>query len=492
MPQWEKVRQMVDEAAMWWDGDTASLASRYHGQYRPSQFSGGVAGSVSRWFWGAPETQQNRRVHLPLPADIVSTSATLLFDRSPVFTHPDPDLKTRLDTILNPDTFPAELMVAGETCAALGAVGWRIMWDSDVSDYPWIEWVDADAIFPSFSYGRLSSVMFVETLPPLDEKHVWRLFSEHAPGRITYRLMEGTEQSVGMVRPLPDHPNTADLADWVDETSAQDTRIPAMTAGYIPNARPIVGFRRDGKLRHIGRPDLTPDLFPLFDSLDEAWTEVRAEMRLSRKKIIVPDWMLKGQGFGAGASFDHDREVYSPVKGHPDGSMTPDIYAPPLRIDGMLTAAEAWATQIIRRANYSPASFGMDSDSGAMTAREVDARYDASLKTWSAKSSYWRAGLKAAATALLMKDRDLHGMHPDVDPVRVDMARPVQETQLDVAQTVQQLDSARAVSTEQKVAMLWPEWTDDMRDAEAARIINEQAGTVDPALFTQPDQQLDL
>ncbi|WP_019193337.1 phage portal protein [Corynebacterium timonense] len=483
---------MVNEAAMWWEGDTSTLASRYHGQYRPSQFSGGITGSVSRWFWGAPETQQNRRVHLPLPADIVATSATLLFDRAPVFTHPDQEVKGALDNILNPDAFPAELMVAGETCAALGAVGWRIMWDSDVSEHPWIEWVDADAVFPSFSYGRLASVMFVETLPPIDEKHVWRLFSEHTAGRITYRLMEGNEQSVGMVRPLPEHPNTVDLADWVDESSSQTTNIPVMAAGYIPNARPVVGFRRDGKLRHIGRPDLTPDLFPLFDSLDETWTEVRAEMRLSRKKIIVPDWMLKNRGLGMGASFDHDQEVFSPVKGHPDSNMTPEPYSPPLRIDAMLSAAEAWATQIIRRANYSPASFGMDSDGGAMTAREVDARYDASLKTWSAKSSYWRAGLKDAATALLMKDRDLHGKHPDVEPVRVEMARPVQETRNDVAQTVQSLDAARAVSTEQKVAMLWPEWDDERRDVETARILQEQAGTVDPALFAQADEPIDM
>ena len=79
MPDWEPVRSMVDEASMWWEGDVSQLASKYHAQYRPSQYSGGVKGAMSRWFWGNPDQKQDRRVHMPLAADIAATSATLLF-----------------------------------------------------------------------------------------------------------------------------------------------------------------------------------------------------------------------------------------------------------------------------------------------------------------------------------------------------------------------------------------------------------------------------
>ncbi|WP_235840685.1 phage portal protein [Corynebacterium liangguodongii] len=486
---------MVAEAALWWEGNTAQLASTYHTQYRPSQFTGGVVGGVSRWFWGTPDTQQRRRVHLPLAADIAATSATLLFDRAPTFTHPNQDIKTSLDTLVNPNTFPSELLVAGESCAALGGVGWRIMWDTTMSDHPWIDWVDADMVFPTFRYGRLESVMFCEQLPaiPMD-KHVYRLFTEHEHGRITYRLMAGHANNVGRVVSLGDHPATIPLISLVDADSAQETGLNALTAGYIPNARPVVGLRRDGQLRNIGRPDLTPDLFPLFDALDEVWTEIRAELRLSRKKIIVPDWMLETRGFGAGTAFNDDREVFSPVRGRPDSSQGIEVYAPDLRVDDMLTAASAWAEKIIQRANYSPASFGMDTASmgaGTPTAREIEARYDASLRTWSAKSAYWLTGLQEAVNVLVQRDRFMHGQATIIEPISVHMERPVQETLADKAQTIQALDAARAISTGEKVAMLRPEWDDQRQADEVERIMQEQGVVTDP-FGTAPDQPVDL
>lgn len=488
------VTRMVGDAAMWWEGDTAQLSSAYHAQYKPSQFAGGVVGAVSRWFWGSPQQTQVRRVHMPLAADIASTSGTLLFDRAPVFSHPDGDIQSHIDDLLDPGTFPADLRVAGESCAALGAVGWRVMWDTDISDHPWVDWVDADAVYPTFSYGRLQSVLFCEQLPAHgDKKYVYRLFTDHTRGRIDYRLMEGTATDVGRIVPLTDHPTAAPLADHVDAGGGQDTGIRVMTAGYIPNAKPVVGFRKDGQLRHIGRPDLTPDLYPMFDALDEVWTEIRAEIRLSRKKIIVPDWMLDTHGIGTGQYFDNDREVFSPVRGRPDSNQGVEVYAPSLRIDAMVDAATAWTEKIIQRANYSPASFGLDtSGTGGVTAREIEARYDASLKTWAAKATYFKTGLKALATALIQMDRTIHGYNPDVEPPRVDMERPVQETPLDRAQTIKELDLARSVSLETRVGMQWPEWDDDMKSQEVARIKAEQAGAMDPMFAPDENPLLDL
>ena len=159
----------------------------------------------------------------------------------------------------------------------------------------------------------------------------------------------------------------------------------------------------------------------------------------------------------------------------------------------MVDAATAWTDKIIQRANYSPASFGLDTTtSGNPTAREIEARYDASMKTWSSKSAYWRAGLKAAATALMQRDSIMHGKPIDIDPPRIDMDKPVQETAQDRAQTIQALEAARSASTETRVAMQWPDWDADMQAQEVERIKLEQAGTYDPALFAQPDDQLDL
>ncbi|MFS0188825.1 hypothetical protein ACWWUY_02675 [Corynebacterium striatum] len=71
------------------------------------------------------------------------------------------------------------------------------------------------------------------------------------------------------------------------------------------------------------------------------------------------------------------------------------------------------------------------------------------------------------------------------------MAAPVQETMLDKAQTVQALDAARAISTEQKLNLLYPEWDEEDKAEEVAKILAEQTGTLDADLNLEADDPLD-
>ena len=52
------------------------------------------------------------------------------------------------------------LIEAAETCAALGGVFLRVVWDTDIQDRPWIDLVPPDAAVPEFKYGRLVAVTF--------------------------------------------------------------------------------------------------------------------------------------------------------------------------------------------------------------------------------------------------------------------------------------------------------------------------------------------
>lgn len=122
------------------------------------------------------------------------------------------------------------------------------------------------------------------------------------------------------------------------------------------------------------------------------------------------------------------------------------------------------------------------------TAREVEAEYQASIQTWKAKSRYMRAGLSQLADALLEVDAWLNGGTIPTDRVKVTMTAPAQETMLDKAQTIQALDAARAISTQQKIDMLHTEWDEEDKQAEVDRIIAEQAGTFDPLGNIKPDE----
>ena len=61
----------------------------------------------------------------------------------------------------------------------------------------------------------------------------------------------------------------------------------------------------------------------------------------------------------------------------------------------------------------------------------------------------------------------------------IEFTAPVQETMKDKAQTLQALDSARAISTETKVDYLWPEWPDAQREQEVERINLQNSGAMD-------------
>lgn len=496
--KWAPVTSMVGDASLWWEGDTKQLDSHYGGAgatFRPSQFAGGVVGAVSRFFWGqpTPKGQSNRKMHLPIAADIAATSASLLFDTPPTFTVDDEQAQAHLDDMLNDDRFPADLLVMAESCAALGGVYGRIMWDTDVSDDPWIDFVDADSAYPEFSYGKLTAITFHEELPKQDEKHVWRLLSRYTKGRIEYSLYEGRSNTLGDPRPLANHPSTAPLANIVDSQSGVDSHTTGIAATYIPNARPVVGFRGDGQLRNIGRPDISPDLFPLFDMLDETWTDLRREMRLGKQRAVVPEYWLESQGFGKGQEFDLDREFYDAVASTPTEGQGVQFYSPELRFEYYLNLADKIVLEILRRANYSPATFGLagSNTSGQKTAREIESEYQASIQTWKAKSRYMRAGLSELSNALLEVHAWLHNLTPPKVRVKVDMTAPVQETMLDKASTVQALDAARAISTQQKINMLHDEWDEEDKQAEVDRIIAEQAGTFDHQGNLDFDQPLD-
>ena len=485
--KWAPVTSMVGDAALWWEGDTKQLDAHYSGPgatFRPSQFAGGVVGAVSRFFWGqpTPKGQSNRKMHLPIAADIAATSASLLFDTPPTFTVDDEQAQANLDDMLNDDRFPADLLVMAESCAALGGVYGRIMWDTDVSDDPWIDFVDADSAYPEFSYGKLTAITFHEELPKQDEKHVWRLLSRYTKGRIEYALYKGREQNLGDQHPLGDHPSTAPLADIVDAHGGVDSHTTGIAATYIPNARPVVGFRNDGQLRNIGRPDISPDLFPLFD--------MRREMRLGKQRAVVPEYWLESQGFGKGQEFDLDREFYDAMASTPTEGQGVQFYSPELRFEYYLNLADKIVLEILRRANYSPSTFGLaeTTSTGQKTAREIESEYQASIQTWKAKSRYMRAGLSELSNALLEVHAWLHNITPPKARVKVDMTAPVQETMLDKASTIQALDAARAISTQQKIDMLHTEWDEEDKQAEVERILTEQAGTLDPLVNIKPDE----
>lgn len=132
----------IDVHHAWYVGDPTALHKAYQsGQTalatRPSQRAGGVVGAVARFFWGrrTPAHQQRTRLHVPVAADIATTSADLLFAEPPGILLPkggakgqtDHPAQGRLEEIMNSPATHSSLLESAELASAHGGAYERVV-----------------------------------------------------------------------------------------------------------------------------------------------------------------------------------------------------------------------------------------------------------------------------------------------------------------------------------------------------------------------------
>jgi A118 family predicted phage portal protein len=512
-PQCEPINQQYATWAAWWTGDVEQLAGIYAGDgagrdttgFFASErggFRSGVrraAGAVRRWFWGdrAAATQQRTRLHVPIAADIASASADLLFSEPPTLTadaHPGQDdggqadatAQARLDLLWDDNTH-AVLLEAAEICAALGGVYLRIVWGPD-RQFPWITAVQPDVAVPEWRWGSLSAVTFWREVARKG-KTVWRHLERHEPGVVLHGLYEGTVDELGHPVPLTDQPATAALADerLVNGNEIR-TGTPRLTAVYVPNVKPNRVWRNMPEAANLGRADIA-GVEPLMDALDLTWSSWVRDVDLGKARLVVPQEYMRSNGPGAGASVDLDREVYEPVNamGSESGEK---IQIEQVQFDIRVTehqaTVDALKAAIVGSAGYSMGTFGdRDATGAAVTATEITARDRRSLITRDRKGRYWRSSLTDLLETWTWVDAAQYksGIRPQ-RPV-LDWPAAVSVDPLAQAQTLAQLETAAAISTEQKVRTLHPDWDDAKVGEEVARIKADHSTAVqDPGTFT--------
>lgn len=504
--------------AAWYAGNVETLAGIYGGGgpgndttgFFASETGGFKAGvrrvtsAVRRWFWGSPTsgTQQRSRLHVPIAGDIASASADMLFSEPPSFTIPTPDVvageddedraavedptQARLDELLDDGTH-ATLLEAAEVCAALGGVYLRVVWDPKVRPgRPWLSAVQPDVAVPDFAWGRLIGVTFwrpIHTKGKLVVRHLER----HEPGKISHGVYEGTNDELGRRVPLTDYPETAGLADerLVDGDTIV-TGAKGMTAVYVPNMRPNRIWRTNPHAVHLGRSDYA-GVEPLLDALDLTESSWIRDVDLGKSRIVVPHYYLQSNGVGKGASIDLDQEVYEGVNAAPSESGGTEITQVQfkIRVEEHAATIKDLKTTIVGSAGYSAQTFGLDTEGGAATATEVNAKHRRSLITRDRKTRYWRPELADITEALLQVDVAQFGTAIVPQRPVVEFADAVSVDPLAQAQTLRELHTAEAISTEMKVRTLHPDWEDTAIDEEVQRILTEFGKSVeDPGSFT--------
>jgi A118 family predicted phage portal protein len=470
-PEWAAYydRIAVDDA--WYSGDRGRLARIYGREQKTPR----------RRLWSRRSTAhrpgRDTRLHVPLAGDIAQTSADMLFADMPRVVVEDARTQTRLDQLLADGHTQQMLLSAAEQCAALSGVYLRATWDRDLIDRPLLTAVQPDNAVPEFRFGMLAAVNFWRELTGSTTQLVWRHVERHEPGRIVHALYQGSGDNIGRRVPLTEHPDTAALVGSIEsDGESTTTGIRQLTACYVPNMTP----NRLHRGSPIGRSDYAAPIYDQLDGLDEVWTSWMRDIRLARARLIVPDGYLRSNGPGKGASFDEDAEVYAQLNMPPteNGGITLSQFD--IRVEEHQRTAEALTRQAAQSAGYAARSFGLDQDGGAArTATEVDSDDDKSMITRRKKAGHWKQGLADVLLALLGLDA-VHfrsGVIPERP--RVEFSDGIAESPLDVAQTLDLLNRAQAVSTATRVKILHPDWDDQEVAAEAAAILRE-TGTAAP------------
>jgi len=482
--QWQPILRDIAEADAWYAGDEQRLAEFYGGAAtQPQRRRGGIVNRAKFWARRLDDAQTDRqRLHIPAAADIASTSADLLFGETPVLTitaahevKADAAAKATEDRLVELamlDGFASTLLEGAEVCAALGGVYLRPVWDETIADHPMLTTVHADQAVPEFVYGRLSAVTFWRVVHQ-DANVVWRHLERHEPGRILHGLYIGSPELLGSKTSLTASPETSRLADVVTLPGGWKT----LGVRHVPNVRP----NRRHRKQPIGRAD-TQGVESLMDALDETWSAWMRDIRLAKHRIIVPNQFLDRSGRGSGASFDVDREVFSPLDMDPASSEKAGITLTQFEIraeEHAATASELWA-RIVQTAGYSPQSFGMHGTGTVdRTATEVRADETRSMRTTSRKQAYWRQAVEDMAELMLVIDREV--FRSPVEPMRprLDFLDGLPDNPRENAETVELLARAHAASTETLVRMAQPELDEAEVAAEVQRILAETGMTVE-------------
>jgi hypothetical protein len=466
----------ITEADAWWSGNADRLAALYGRKQATSQ---------RRFFWSRTGTTQKPadRVHVPIAADIASVSADLLFGEDLKVTIPEahgetPDAvavatEERLLAIIDEAQTQTALIEGAEVCSGLGGVYLRPVWDPAVAPYPLLDVVHADRAVPEWRWGRLTAVTFWRIVAT-DGETVWRHLERHEPGWVMHGLYAGDRDKLGPRMPLDKLAATAGLDDEMNLTALLG-RPDVLLPSYVPNARP----NRRHRGTPFGRQD-TAGLESLMDSLDEAMTSWIRDIRIGKSRIVVPDEFLDRGGRGAGAWFDTDREIFSPLQMDPaeaaKAGITPVTF--PIRMAEHQGTVDDLVRRIATSAGYSASSLGMDGEGAAMTATEVDARTSLSNQTTAKKRRYWAPNLADLYELMLLIDAQV--FNSGVVPMRPSIEFPESDDARGTAEVLNLVTLAKAASIETRVAMLHPEWEDTQVQAEVERIKAEESIATDP------------
>ncbi|APT92897.1 hypothetical protein CPHO_08360 [Corynebacterium phocae] len=457
-----------------------------------AQFNGGLLGATAKAIYGRPnaglsETYQLTH-HLPIADELTTVLADYMAGKPPAaILAPDDEWNTHaqdaLDRLVTSDDFAVQWWNAVYSAGALGWVYGRVVWNKNVQDTPWIEWIDADCGIAEFENGQQVAVTFWDTYPAPEGKKVYRLLQRHTAGRIEYQLYEGSHDNIGRPVPFMDCAETQHLAnlEGLQDGTILVTGATTPTAHMLSNYRPRREWRHDPTLRYYSTSDIARGA-DIFETIDQVWSQFQSEIDAAKGRLFVSEDLLLSAGPGSGQVFDWHQGVFPVgVAGDPDAKPTFEQVQFDMRVEKYTQALDTGIRKAVSALGLSPFTVDMDPGaSGDMTATETRARTKRTRQTAETKGRMQRAHLSAILTAYVEMDALLNGYQPPTQPVLVSLPDQIEVSENEISDAVVTQHNAGVMSLRTAVRKLHPEWTPDEVDAELQELERQHSYAVDP------------
>ena len=464
----EKFAKMKEWSA-WYSADNSKLLDFYTSNLTYPNTNSGK-------FWSKIEQQEREeKVHIPLAKDIAKMSASLLFSEEPQMIIPQSQeenpkqdalyTQQRLNEITNKNNTYSNLVEAGETASALGGTYLKVVWDKEVKDVPLLRVAQADNAIPKFKFGYLVKVTFFKTVRE-EGNFKYRLLEVHSKGKIQNFLYKGNKTYLGEKISLNSIEETKGMEQEIE------TGIDDILVRYIPNDLP----NRIWRGCNIGNSDLQ-GLESMLDSLDEVYSSWMREIRLSKAEKVVPEsWLSYNEN--SGRLEYRDQMTYTGMNVPPDEMNEPKLIQPSMRESSYKNTCLHLIERIVTSAGFAPQSFGLNIKGRAESGTALRVRERKSLKTKQRKERYFKQPLQEILQLMLKVDK-IHfntKVNPDYMP-RVKFADSIADDPTEISESLRDLEQAQAMSIEQKVKYLNPDWSDSEVLAEVNKIKEEKGLT---------------
>ncbi len=468
-PPMDLERYKMKEHSTWYSGEAELLANFYFDNDLHNYLNLNFGTKNNNKFWARQIKNKSQFfIHVPVANDISETSSAFLFSESPIirFNSDSENMLTAqkdLDTMLLKSGFYKKILEAAEVASAIGGVYLKVAWDTDISENPIPVVVQCEQAFPTFKFGHLVKVTLVYDVFN-DGSKVYRLAETIEKGKITNALYSGSADCLGLEVDLSECEATKSLEKEVDTAGV-------MTCVFIPNLLP----NKLNRQSPMGRSDYQGQE-TLMDALDEVFSAWMLDVQIARGKIHVPSGYIKELD-GGRTTFNIDTMAYEEMDIDPT-AMTKPIEATQfeIRAEQFEKTCLNLLDRIITSAGYSPQSFGLNIAGRAESGTALNVRERKSFSTTNKKQSYWEDALQNIVLAMCaIKNKYLGGsFNCDLD-VTITFQDGISNNTAETANSVKILSDAKAISTDTKVRMVHPEWSDRQVEKEVERIMNDDS-----------------